>query len=152
MVFRDSFINNSKTYPLYRQWIVIFNLFMAGVVQYSSKLLYRPCVYTSAQKRVGLHCAEPARHSIGHSIGSGHPYSCLGHHNSKSVGRITTRHWFCCHSLVTTNFVKSLHIYGLFSINFSADSDFLCCSSDKGTVHIFAIKDTNLNRRMSGYL
>ncbi|CAG9765235.1 unnamed protein product [Ceutorhynchus assimilis] len=34
-------------------------------------------------------------------------------------------------------------------INFSADSDFLCCSSDKGTVHIFAIKDTNLNRRMS---
>ncbi|XP_066248768.1 WD repeat domain phosphoinositide-interacting protein 4-like [Euwallacea similis] len=35
-------------------------------------------------------------------------------------------------------------------MNFSADSDFLCCSSDKGTVHIFAIKDTNLNRRMSG--
>jgi len=35
-------------------------------------------------------------------------------------------------------------------INFSRDSDFLCCSSDKGTVHIFAIKDTNLNRRMSG--
>ncbi|KAH1028524.1 hypothetical protein HUJ05_001876 [Dendroctonus ponderosae] len=34
-------------------------------------------------------------------------------------------------------------------INFSTNSDFLCCSSDKGTVHIFAIKDTNLNKRLS---
>lgn len=34
-------------------------------------------------------------------------------------------------------------------INFSNDSDYLCCSSDKGTVHIFAIKNTNLNRKMS---
>ncbi|KAF7273805.1 WD repeat domain phosphoinositide-interacting protein 4-like [Rhynchophorus ferrugineus] len=34
-------------------------------------------------------------------------------------------------------------------INFSRDADFLCTSSDKGTVHIFAIKDTNLNKRMS---
>lgn len=35
----------------------------------------------------------------------------------------------------------------LYCINFSADSDFLCCSSDKGTIHIFALKDTHLNRR-----
>lgn len=34
-----------------------------------------------------------------------------------------------------------------FSINFSHDSSFLCASSDKGTVHIFALKDTRLNRR-----
>ncbi len=34
-----------------------------------------------------------------------------------------------------------------FSINFSHDSLFLCASSDKGTVHIFAVKDTHLNRR-----
>ena len=33
------------------------------------------------------------------------------------------------------------------SINFSHDSSFLCASSDKGTVHIFALKDTRLNRR-----
>lgn len=39
--------------------------------------------------------------------------------------------------------------YTFFSINFSRDSDFLCCSSDKGTVHIFAIKNTHLNRRMT---
>ncbi|KAB0388617.1 hypothetical protein E2I00_011076, partial [Balaenoptera physalus] len=32
-------------------------------------------------------------------------------------------------------------------INFSHDSSFLCASSDKGTVHIFALKDTRLNRR-----
>ncbi|CAG0886927.1 unnamed protein product [Darwinula stevensoni] len=35
----------------------------------------------------------------------------------------------------------------LYCINFSPDSDFLCCSSDKGTVHIFALKETRLNRR-----
>uniref|UniRef100_A0A672IBK5 WD repeat domain phosphoinositide-interacting protein 4 n=1 Tax=Salarias fasciatus TaxID=181472 RepID=A0A672IBK5_SALFA len=35
----------------------------------------------------------------------------------------------------------------LLSINFSHDSSFLCASSDKGTVHIFALKDTKLNRR-----
>ena len=35
----------------------------------------------------------------------------------------------------------------LYCINFSSDSDFLCASSDKGTVHIFALKDTRLNRR-----
>ncbi|XP_053153006.1 WD repeat domain phosphoinositide-interacting protein 4 isoform X1 [Hemicordylus capensis] len=35
----------------------------------------------------------------------------------------------------------------LYCINFSHDSSFLCASSDKGTVHIFALKDTRLNRR-----
>ncbi|XP_059474187.1 WD repeat domain phosphoinositide-interacting protein 4-like [Neocloeon triangulifer] len=37
----------------------------------------------------------------------------------------------------------------LYCINFSRDSEFLCCSSDKGTIHIFALKNTNLNRRSS---
>ncbi|KAL5017843.1 hypothetical protein ScPMuIL_003565 [Solemya velum] len=35
----------------------------------------------------------------------------------------------------------------LYCISFSPDSAFLCASSDKGTVHIFAVKDTQLNRR-----
>nr|XP_026689712.1 WD repeat domain phosphoinositide-interacting protein 4 [Ciona intestinalis] len=35
----------------------------------------------------------------------------------------------------------------LHCINFSKDSSYLCASSDKGTVHIFALKDTALNRR-----
>ncbi|XP_078393858.1 LOW QUALITY PROTEIN: WD repeat domain phosphoinositide-interacting protein 4 [Cetorhinus maximus] len=35
----------------------------------------------------------------------------------------------------------------LYCINFSHESSFLCASSDKGTVHIFALKDTKLNRR-----
>uniref|UniRef100_S4RER8 WD repeat domain 45 n=1 Tax=Petromyzon marinus TaxID=7757 RepID=S4RER8_PETMA len=34
----------------------------------------------------------------------------------------------------------------LYCINFSHDSSFLCVSSDKGTVHVFALKDTHLNR------
>ncbi|ELT94793.1 hypothetical protein CAPTEDRAFT_208377 [Capitella teleta] len=37
----------------------------------------------------------------------------------------------------------------LYCITFSPDSVYLCVSSDKGTVHIFAIKDTALNRRSS---
>ncbi|XP_058807126.1 WD repeat domain phosphoinositide-interacting protein 4-like [Phymastichus coffea] len=35
----------------------------------------------------------------------------------------------------------------VYCITFSKDSEFLCASSDKGTVHIFALKDTRLNRR-----
>ena len=35
----------------------------------------------------------------------------------------------------------------LYCINFSHDDRFLCCSSDKGTVHIFALANTQLNRR-----
>ncbi|XP_074660249.1 WD repeat domain phosphoinositide-interacting protein 4-like [Tubulanus polymorphus] len=35
----------------------------------------------------------------------------------------------------------------LYCINFSLDSSYLCTSSDKGTVHIFAIKDQRLNKR-----
>ena len=36
-----------------------------------------------------------------------------------------------------------------YCISFSPDSDFLCASSDKGTVHIFALRDTHLNKRSS---
>ncbi|CAJ0927784.1 unnamed protein product, partial [Ranitomeya imitator] len=35
----------------------------------------------------------------------------------------------------------------LYCINFSHDRSFQCSSRDKGTVHIFALKDTKLNRR-----
>ncbi|XP_063979837.1 WD repeat domain phosphoinositide-interacting protein 4-like isoform X2 [Diachasmimorpha longicaudata] len=35
----------------------------------------------------------------------------------------------------------------LYCITFSRDSEFLCASSDKGTIHIWALKDTRLNRR-----
>merc|ERR1711890_149250 len=32
-------------------------------------------------------------------------------------------------------------------INFSSQDEWLCCSSDKGTVHIFALQDYRLNKR-----
>lgn len=35
----------------------------------------------------------------------------------------------------------------LYCLNFSHNSEFLCASSDKGTVHIFALKDVHLNKR-----
>lgn len=41
------------------------------------------------------------------------------------------------------------YLFFFYSINFSPNSEFLCCSSDKGTVHIFALKDTDLNRKSS---
>lgn len=34
-----------------------------------------------------------------------------------------------------------------YCMNFSHNSEFLCASSDKGTVHIFALKDVHLNKR-----
>ena len=40
-----------------------------------------------------------------------------------------------------------IHYIVFDSINFSNDSAYLCASSDKGTVHIFALRDTSLNRR-----
>ncbi|XP_071955912.1 WD repeat domain phosphoinositide-interacting protein 4-like [Antedon mediterranea] len=50
---------------------------------------------------------------------------------------------------------KSLHVElrrgsdpaTLYCINFSHDSAYLCVSSDKGTVHVFALKETELNKR-----
>ncbi|XP_022904723.1 WD repeat domain phosphoinositide-interacting protein 4-like [Onthophagus taurus] len=40
----------------------------------------------------------------------------------------------------------------IYCINISPNSEFLCCSSDKGTVHIFAIKETHFNKRMGNTL
>jgi len=35
----------------------------------------------------------------------------------------------------------------LYCINFSIGDEWLCCSSDKGTVHVFALQDYRLNKR-----
>lgn len=35
----------------------------------------------------------------------------------------------------------------LYCINFSQGDEWLCCSSDKGTVHVFALQDYRLNKR-----
>lgn len=35
----------------------------------------------------------------------------------------------------------------LYCLNFSLGDDWLCCSSDKGTVHVFALQDYTLNKR-----
>lgn len=33
-----------------------------------------------------------------------------------------------------------------FSLNFNRNSEFLCCSSDKGTIHIFAVQEPTRNK------
>ena len=35
----------------------------------------------------------------------------------------------------------------LYCLNFSPGDEWLCCSSDKGTVHVFALQDYRLNKR-----
>ena len=35
----------------------------------------------------------------------------------------------------------------IYCINFSLGDEWLCCSSDKGTVHVFALQDYKLNKR-----
>ena len=35
----------------------------------------------------------------------------------------------------------------LYCLNFSPGDEWLCCSSDKGTVHVFALQDYKLNKR-----
>lgn len=35
----------------------------------------------------------------------------------------------------------------LYCLNFSLGDEWLCCSSDKGTVHVFALQDYRLNKR-----
>lgn len=51
--------------------------------------------------------------------------------------------------VITGRDVDVVVVVVVVSITFSADSAFLCASSDKGTVHIFAIKNMSLNRRSS---
>ena len=50
-------------------------------------------------------------------------------------------------ALLSVCYIELIRLKIAFSINFSPDSAFLCVSSDKGTVHIFALKDTSLNKR-----
>jgi WD40 repeat protein len=49
----------------------------------------------------------------------------------------------------TTELRRGADTAMLYCVSFSHDSAFLCSSSDKGTIHIFAIKDTSLNKRSS---
>ena len=47
-------------------------------------------------------------------------------------------------------YMSCIYVMSLFhsSLCFSLDSDYLLCSSDKATVHIFAVKDQTLNKKL----
>lgn len=57
------------------------------------------------------------------------------------------RVWDSIRKLLLVELRRGVDPATLYCITFSRDSQFLCASSDKGTVHIFALKDTHLNRR-----
>lgn len=45
----------------------------------------------------------------------------------------------------TRMFRRGVDKANIYCLNFSKDSKYLCCSSDKGTVHVWAVKDLELN-------
>jgi WD40 repeat protein len=59
------------------------------------------------------------------------------------------RIWDTCHKIKVAELRRGSDTATLYCINFSPNSEFLCCSSDKGTVHIFAVIEPDLNRRSS---
>eukprot|EP00731_Ephydatia_muelleri_P034342 Em0056g1a len=42
---------------------------------------------------------------------------------------------------------RGVDMANIYCLNFSLDSNFLCCCSDKGTVHVYAVKDQSLNKK-----
>ncbi|KAL5503232.1 hypothetical protein EMCRGX_G010150 [Ephydatia muelleri] len=44
---------------------------------------------------------------------------------------------------------RGVDMANIYCLNFSLDSNFLCCCSDKGTVHVYAVKDQSLNKKSS---
>lgn len=67
---------------------------------------------------------------------------------SSSKGTLLRVHHTSSRKLIA-EFRRGSDCANIYSINFSMDSAFLCCSSDKGTVHIFAINDQKLNKKSS---
>ncbi|KAL5233997.1 hypothetical protein ACI65C_001407 [Semiaphis heraclei] len=59
------------------------------------------------------------------------------------------RIWDTCHKVKVAELRRGSDTATLYCINFSPNSEFLCCSSDKGTIHIFAVIESDLNRRSS---
>ncbi|XP_066909778.1 WD repeat domain phosphoinositide-interacting protein 4 isoform X3 [Halyomorpha halys] len=57
------------------------------------------------------------------------------------------RVWDAYKRILIAEFRRGTDPATVYCINFSKDAEFLCCSSDKGTIHIFALKNTQLNKR-----
>ncbi|XP_060837428.1 WD repeat domain phosphoinositide-interacting protein 4-like [Rhopalosiphum padi] len=59
------------------------------------------------------------------------------------------RIWDTSHKVKVAELRRGSDTATLYCLNFSPNSEFLCCSSDKGTIHIFAVIESDLNRRSS---
>ncbi|XP_043249160.1 WD repeat domain phosphoinositide-interacting protein 4-like [Colletes gigas] len=79
--------------------------------------------------------------------------ACLAVNNSgtmiatASIQGTLVRVWDSIHRHLLVELRRGIDPATVYCITFSRDSEYLCASSDKGTVHIFALKDTQLNRR-----
>lgn len=146
----------------------------SGFVKYGGRYIISSLNNQCSSRRTGLLSYQPARNTYCYCVMQRHTSSGLGYF-SESIGCwITERIWSSNIVLVCTWVTENTGVYlqqrmnyycicslcsslicdcilsffsSFFSINFSRDSEFLCCSSDKGTIHIFALKKTHLNRR-----
>lgn len=67
---------------------------------------------------------------------------------SSSKGTLIRVHHTQMRSLIA-EFRRGADSANIYCLSFSLDSSFLCCSSDKGTVHVFAVRDQSLNKKSS---
>ncbi|KAI8797279.1 WD repeat domain phosphoinositide-interacting protein 4 [Biomphalaria glabrata] len=57
----------------------------------------------------------------------------------------TNIHLYNVHTKVITKLRRGLDKANIYCLNFSKDSSYLSCSSDKGTVHVWSLKDPEMN-------
>ena len=66
---------------------------------------------------------------------------------SASVKGTLIRIWDSARRVMLVELRRGSDQATLYCINFSLGDEWLCCSSDKGTVHVFALQDYRLNKR-----
>uniref|UniRef100_A0A8C8APX1 WD repeat domain 45 n=1 Tax=Otus sunia TaxID=257818 RepID=A0A8C8APX1_9STRI len=126
-----------------------------GPQQRQAGHLLGPLHHQRPPERGGLRRPQPPRQPRGLGLAPRHPPAPLLHPHPQPPPRAAPRHR-PRHALLVpfspffppkppTIFTKTL-IFPL-SLAFSPDSAFLCAASDKGTGHVFALRDTRLNRR-----
>merc|ERR1712141_854776 len=66
---------------------------------------------------------------------------------SASVKGTLIRIWDTVRKIMLVELRRGSDNAVIYCINFSLGDEWLCCSSDKGTVHVFALQDYRLNKR-----
>ncbi|XP_021165816.2 WD repeat domain phosphoinositide-interacting protein 4 isoform X1 [Fundulus heteroclitus] len=160
---RDNPKGDHSSLPLYTHssyWVIFYNsdLLLAGICDLcpslEKQLLVFPGHKCGSLQLVDLSNTKPGTSSAPFTINAHQSeIACVALNQPGSVAASASRKGTLIRLFDTTTRDKLVELRRgtdpatLYCINFSHDSSFLCASSDKGTVHIFALKDTKLNRR-----